>query len=40
MKAIWEYKNAARGIGLSALIINIIGLVLMIINMINAANMF
>ena len=39
-KAIWQYKNKARGIGMSALIINIVGLVLMILNMMRFSGMF
>ncbi len=33
-KPIWKYKNKARGIGLTGLLINIVGIVFMIFNMI------
>lgn len=39
-KAIWQYKNKARGVGMSALLINIIGIILMIFNMMRFSGMF
>lgn len=33
-KPIWKYKNKARGIGMSGLLLNIVGIVFMIFNMI------
>lgn len=40
IKPIWMYTNKARGIGIAALMLNIIGIILMIFNMVNYSTMF
>lgn len=39
-KPIWKYKNKARGIGMSGLLLNIVGIVFMIFNMIFGTMVF